>query len=208
MLGYNMFAYCKNNPLNYADPSGNAAILTCTGEINLFIRDLSGFFGAGGGGGGGYAAAAVAGMADSIQRKKDYHFYNSNEELVLHRLEKYGVAFYKGVLVIKTPFDASFSYGFIGISKEQLDSATLKHEYGHAVQKKSMWWGKYIVNVVIPSITINLLDRQEKLPYDYYSYPWEAEANVLGNVILSQDGKDPLPQGGVYLILGFDTIVF
>ena len=56
--------------------------------------------------------------------------------------------------------------------------------------------GKYILDVVIPSVTINLLHRQGKLPYDYYSYPWEAEANALGNVTFSQEGKDPLPQGG------------
>lgn len=122
--------------------------------------------------------------------------YNTNEEFVIEKLKTQSIAYYKGVLVIKTPFDASFSFGFIGISHQQLDSDTLKHEYGRTVQLKNMGKAKYIVNVVIPSITINLLDRQDKLPYDYYSYPWEAEANALGNVILTQDGKDPLPQGG------------
>jgi hypothetical protein len=56
--------------------------------------------------------------------------------------------------------------------------------------------GKYITNVAIPSVTINLLDRQGNLTYDYYSYPWEAEANKLGGFALSQDNKPPLPQGG------------
>ena len=77
-----MFAYCKNNPVNYADPSGNAAIVTCTGEINLFIRDLSGFFGAGGGGGGGYASAAAADAVTSsqgnVERKLYYQRFGDN----------------------------------------------------------------------------------------------------------------------------------
>ena len=152
-------------------------------------------FSSGGGGGGGSASAAVSGVTAAVQRKTA-NFDNSSEEDVLNRVETYGVAFYKGVLVVKTQYDASYSFGFIGISHLQLDSDTLKHEYGHTVQLKNMGVGKYIVDVVIPSITINLLERQGKLPYDYYSYPWEAEANVLGNVILSQEKKEPLPQGG------------
>ena len=29
VLGYNMFAYCINNPVMYSDPSGHSIILTC-----------------------------------------------------------------------------------------------------------------------------------------------------------------------------------
>ena len=29
MLGYNMFAYCNNNPVMYSDPDGHSIILTC-----------------------------------------------------------------------------------------------------------------------------------------------------------------------------------
>ena len=54
----------------------------------------------------------------------------------------------------------------------------------------------YITDVAVPSITINILDRKGKLPYDYYSYPWEAEANKLGGADFSQSQKPPLPQGG------------
>ncbi|MBO5891657.1 MAG: RHS repeat-associated core domain-containing protein [Oscillospiraceae bacterium] len=190
-LGYNMFAYCKNNPVNYADPSGNAAFWTTTGDVNPFLA-LTSYLGSGGGGGGS-ASAAVSGVTAAVQRKTT-NFDNSSEEDVLNRVETYGVAFYKGVLVVKTQYDASYSFGFIGISHLQLDSDTLKHEYGHTVQLKNMGVGKYIVDVVIPSITINLLERQGKLPYDYYSYPWEAEANALGNAILSQEKKNHYPK--------------
>ena len=54
--------------------------------------------------------------------------------------------------------------------------------------------GKYIVGVAIPSITINMLDDNGKLHYDYYSYPWEAEANILGGANVSQSQKPALPQ--------------
>ena len=192
-----MFAYCQNNPTNYFDPSGNAAVMTCHADADMFLWGGLGYLGfsAGGGGGGGNASAAVSSVTALVRQKTDC-FYNSNEEDVLSRVETNGVAFYKGVLVVKTQYDASFSFGFIGLSHLQMDSKTLKHEYGHTVQMKNMGVGKYIVDVVIPSVTINLLDRKGKLPYDYYSYPWEAEANALGGVILSDEKKDPLPQGG------------
>lgn len=86
--------------------------------------------------------------------------------------------------------------GFIGLSKQQQNSNTLKHEYGHKVQLDNMGLRNYIENVAIPSVTINILDRQGKLPYDYYSYPWEAEANELGGATLSQSWKPELPQNG------------
>lgn len=60
---------------------------------------------------------------------------------------------------------------------------------------QNMGVGKYVKDVAIPSVMINVLDRKDKLPYDYYSYPWEAEANKLGGSTLS-DGKPPLPQDG------------
>ncbi len=40
----------------------------------------------------------------------------------------------------------------------------------------------YIADVTIPSVTIYSLNRQGKLPYAYYSYPFEAEADRLGGV--------------------------
>ena len=103
---------------------------------------------------------------------------------------------YKGAFVIKTPFDASFSFKIIGLSKTQQNADTLKHEYGHTVQFENMGMRKYIKEVMIPSLTINLLSRQEKLPYDYYSYPWEAEANKLGGSTLHDKDMPPLPEGG------------
>ena len=103
---------------------------------------------------------------------------------------------YKGKLVIKTSFDASFSFGIIGLGFRDLDVNSLNHEYGHCLQMDRMGVISFTKNVAIPSVLINLLARQGKLPYDYYSYPWEAEANLLGGSSLADDERKPkLPPG-------------
>lgn len=125
----------------------------------------------------------------------DFYNYNSNNKSEDVVFSSNYFSNYNGVLVIKTPFDASFSFGFIGLSKYQQNPNTLKHEHGHFIQLQNKGIGSYITDVAIPSVTINILDRLGKLPYDYYSYPWEAEANQLGGSTFSQN-KNPLPQGG------------
>ena len=41
----------------------------------------------------------------------------------------------------------------------------------------------YLLLVAIPSVTANILDRMRILPYDYYSSPWEYEADLAGGVV-------------------------
>lgn len=135
----------------------------------------------------------IVGFAGNVASDiKNYDSGNQSEE---KELRSNYFSSYKGVPVIKTPFKSSFSFGFIGLSSRQQNANTLKHEYGHALQLKNMGICRYIVNVAIPSVTINRLSRLGKLPYDYYTYPWEAEANRLGGSTLSQSRKPPLPQG-------------
>ena len=64
MLGYNMFAYCNNNPVNAIDPDGHAIMY-------ISFRDdptLNMYFGGGGGGGGGYAFAGFSSSKDKIDK--------------------------------------------------------------------------------------------------------------------------------------------
>ena len=176
--GNNMFAYCMNNPVNMIDSAGNWPQWikdTANWVDNNIIEPIERF------------------VEDVTQDIQNFDINNQSEENVF---ESNYFSNYKGTLVIKTPFDASFSFGFIGLSSQQQNSETLKHEYGHTIQLENMGVQRYITNVVVPSVTINILDRQGKLPYDYYSYPWEAEANQLGGVILSQSWKPTLPQDG------------
>ena len=60
-----------------------------------------------------------------------------------------------------------------------------------------MGFVNYIKNVGIPSVTGYLKDP---LPYDYYTAPWEAEADYYGGVIRSdKELDDPwVPQDGYY----------
>ena len=136
----------------------------------------------------------VANFVEDIS--EDYNNYDSNNQSEDVVFASNYFSNYKGSLVIKTPFDSSFSFGIIGLSTQQQNSNTLKHEYGHTVQLDNMGFWEYLEKVAIPSVTINILSRQGKLPYDYYTYPWEAEANALGEATFSPSGKPALPQGG------------
>jgi len=175
--GYNMFAYCFNNPVNMSDSSGHWPqwMKNAANWVNNNIIQ-----------------PVVCVIKDVAEDIKNYDLNNQSEENVF---KSNYFSNYKGALVVKTPFDASFSFGFIGLSTQQQNTNTLKHEYGHTVQMENMGVGSYIVDVAVPSVAINILDRQGKLPYDYYSYPWEAEANKLGESSLSQCWKASLPQG-------------
>ena len=182
--GYNLFAYCMNNPVNMSDPSGG---WPSWNDIKVGFKKVVNWV-------DNNIIQPVVGFVEDVVEDFDNYDSNNQSEDVVFSSNYFSN--YNGALVVKTPFDASFSFGFIGISTKQQNSNTLNHEYGHTVQMKNMGIGSYITDVAVPSITINILDRKGKLPYDYYSYPWEAEANKLGGVALSQSWKAPLPQGG------------
>ena len=70
-IGHNMFAYCGNNPVNRADPSGHAFVQVCfdtDGGIQMLGPCM---WGGGGGGGGGvaYAASAVSSFPKETAKK-------------------------------------------------------------------------------------------------------------------------------------------
>ena len=174
--GYNMYVYCFNNPVNLADSSGNWPKWIEDG-LSWFKKNV---------------INPIAKFAKDIAEDiKNYDPNNVSEEKVFS--SNY-FSSYKGVLVIKTPFDASFSYGIIGLSQNRQTSTTLNHEYGHAIQMSNMGIIDYTAKVAIPSITINILDRIDKLPYDYYGAPWEAEADRLGGVNRTYNNT-PWPEG-------------
>ena len=187
LRGYNMFVYCFNNPVMYTDHTGHWPFWNYITEyISIDYWIYSNFVLP-------FANDISDTIIDIAEDAKNYNPNNQCEEVVF---EANYFSNYKGTLVIKTDFSSSFSIGFIGLSKKQQNVKTLKHEYGHKLQLLDKGVGKYIIDVAIPSVTINLLDKCGKLPYDYYSYPWEAEANALGGVAISQSQKPTLPQGG------------
>ena len=193
--GYNMFAYCGNNPVNYSDPAGT-----------MMVIDKRGL---GGGGSVDDSAKRIVNKAFEmigdalntiyeltlqpiVEDLSNYDVSNTSEQKVF---DAHYFSCYKGAFVLKTSLDTSFSYGIIGLSRLQQDVNTLRHEYGHVMQLQRDGVIGYTFGVMIPSMTINVLDRYNKLPYDYYSYPFEAEANILGGAEFLPSNLPMLPAG-------------
>ena len=180
--GYNVYAYCFNNPINMTDETGT---WPSWNDIKSGFRKVVDWVDKN-------IYQPVVGFFEDVV--EDYHNYDSDNQSADVVFESNYFSNYKGAFVLKVPTDASFSFGFIGLSTAQLNGDTLNHEYGHILQFRDTNVFNYLGNVAIPSITINLLQRKGKLPYDYHSYPWEAEADQLGGV--SRNLKNPLPAGG------------
>lgn len=109
--------------------------------------------------------------------------------VLLFNLKKYekitrdGITFY----YVKHVNDCGISLGnFIFLdSDKSISSFALKHEYGHQLQSKKLG-PLYLLIIGIPSAVSNLIYRliKNKLSNPqkwYYSLPWEAWANKLGN---------------------------
>ena len=183
-IGYNVFAYCFNNPVNMTDQAGSWPswndIKTGFAAIGNWVNNS--------------IIAPIVGFGADIA--EDYRNYNPENEDPNVAFSANYFSNYNGAFVILTDFDASFSFGIIGLSRMK-DADSLKHEYGHWLQLENRGWLSYITGVCIPSATINLLARLNKLPYDYYSYPFEAEANNLGgSTAKDYRGYPALPTGG------------
>ena len=179
ILGYNQYAYCFNNPVNCEDESGNwTEWLNPAGAIRKLIKKK--------------VAPKVQKVVNNV--KEDYNNFNRNNEDENKVFKSNYFSAYKGAIVVRTPFDASFSYGIIALNTNNEDSSELNHEYGHYLQMQDKGVADYTKEIAIPSITANVLKRMGKLPYDYYGSPWESEADLLGGVTRIEDGT-PWPEG-------------
>ena len=119
LMGYNLYAYCFNNPVNQFDASGSWPKWVHTYVINP-------------------AKAVAEFVSDVVEDIKNYDSTNESEAVVF---ESNYFSNYKGAVVVKTPFDASFSIGFIGLSHNDYgDHEMLKHEYGHTRQFNQIGW--------------------------------------------------------------------
>jgi RHS repeat-associated protein len=172
MHGNNMFAYCGNNPVNRVDPTGYVFI-NIAWDFDGLPNSLFPEFGTGFAGGNAVVAAT---KSDPVYQ----YVTNTNEQTVINA--KY-FAFYKGKLAIKLPIknNAAF-YVCMFIGNDVTDETTIRHEYGHSLQWEKRGGLLYTCNIAIPSVIGNIVDRFDKLAYDYYTSPWEAEADQLGGV--------------------------
>ena len=161
ILGFNMFAYCGNNPVMFKDPSGNwlervqSILIHISQKVFQSIAKFMGGF-----------------LADMMNFDKN----NESEEKVLN--SNY-FSSYKGKLVIRTDGDRSGSFGVIFLTRETNDRMNpedvVRHEYGHTIQLEQLGILKYALNIGLPS-------WQNWGTGDYYDKPWEITADIYGGV--------------------------
>ncbi|MBQ8393462.1 MAG: RHS repeat protein [Clostridia bacterium] len=182
--GNNLYIYCFNNPVMYTDSNGNWP------EVSIPVLEWYEMY------------------LETVELlKEDAEKFDINNESESVVFESNFFSGYKGVLVVKTPMKSSFSFGFIGLQNNTTNPNIIKHEYGHILQLRKYGQAKYIFNIAIPSVMIHFLQKKGKLPYDYYTYPWEAEANELGKAEFPPKGQ-PLPPDADVSYFGLIKLFF
>ncbi len=176
--GLNLFAYCANDPINMYDPSGCIGILVLSVLVLKTVADK--------------AARALASLVDWAEEfvsdvYSDIEKFDKNNENPQNVFDAKYFSCYKGVFVIKTPFEGSFSYGIIGLSRHSKKIDSLNHEYGHYLQLQKYGLMNYSKYIAAPSFTGFLLHEERKLPGDYFGSYWEAEADKLGGVVRTEN---------------------
>ena len=178
-----MFAYCMNNPSNYHDPSGNFCLLSCNGEVDLFTRGVTDFsFG------GNLSSNGGGGTGVNYRKKFRDFITNISEEATFSYLDIYGIALYKGALIIRADLGqgSAFSLGIIVMddyySANQEGIDTLKHERGHLSHLRQIGLPRYLLKVAVPSAIGAYLSNKNMLSVDYESLPWERIADFYGGV--------------------------
>ena len=174
-VGYNMYAYCNNSPVKYSDVGGNMCVSEGDGNIGsvkakaLNIQYFTEF------------------RSERIRNgltidSSNFNIMNSDPEKVI---QSNYLSAYKGIVYIKVHsivpdwFGLSFGVVFIG---DGVTVDTVKHEYGHTRQLFQMGIPSYLVNVAYPSVIGWALDYCGVLECDYYSLPWEYQADIYGDV--------------------------
>ena len=172
VLGYNMFAYCNNDPVNKNDTDGSRPVemdedpnrrlvATIRPERPNNQTQVS------------RISQIAVGLAEDII---NFDVNNQSEEKVL--ASNY-FSIYKGVPVVRVDGNRSGSFGVIALTRETYKRPNpadiVRHEYGHVVQMKQLGVIKYAIDIFLPSA----------LEYgggDYYSRPWEITADIYGGV--------------------------
>ena len=174
-----MFAYCGNNPVIFADPSGCLYFFTLDMETYGFLSSTLQHYT----GGGGSIATSKSASSQVIRKEIDF-FNNTSEQIVL---ESTTIAFYHGVPVLKADLGngSAFSFGMIVMDDDyvfdQLGVNTLKHEYGHRLHMNDIGVVSYTMTTAIPSLICAGLTNVKILPNKYYySLPWEHIAEHYG----------------------------
>ena len=206
LIGFNMYAYCSNNPVMNVDPSGRAWydwISTIVGFLNP-VNTTTAI--------GAIVVAAISGRWTDVVT--DWYSgclnpFNTSEDTVM---DAQVLSFYKGSTVIwQDTISTCSAFGTIW-ADDYMNSTSLKHEYGHSIQE-NLLGPAYDHTIFWPSVRYNIYDRIiDGDPIDYYSMPWERTADFLGGVTASEreEGykKGSLAWGIAENILGYGISPF
>ena len=183
--GYNLFVYCFNNPVNLSDSGGNwPEWMEIVGWVDENIAQP--------------IAQAVDYLNEDI---RNYDKHNKDESKVL---ESHFFSSYNGVFVLRVPIsDIGFSYGIIvlGYKENSLNEVAVMHEYGHRLQLDEMGYVDYTLNVALPSVVAWFINEQGKLPFNYFSSPWEAGADSRVGITRGSFTDPWQPSDGYYRYL-------
>jgi len=157
VLGYNLYAYCMNNPINMLDETGHWP--QWFKDVGNWVKKVS---------------DVVENVAEDI---KNFKINNQSEEVTL---ESNYISAYKGKIVIRTDFERSGSFGILFISRLASERSNaedeVRHEYGHTMQLAQLGMLKYTLCIFIPSMFEWGSDPI------YYRRPWEITADIYGGV--------------------------
>ncbi|MDE6016241.1 MAG: DNRLRE domain-containing protein [Acetatifactor sp.] len=167
--GHNLFAYCFNNPVNMADPSGHWP----TFIKDKIIQPIEKIY---------------TGITEDIN---NFDIHNTSEKKVL---ESNYFSSYKGVPTFRIEGQRSGSFGAMFIStSEPVDVEDIvQHEYGHTQQLKQLGAFKYALCIGLPS-------WQKWGSGEYYDKPWEITADIYGGVESRTHSQDDIEAGFAYL---------
>ena len=162
LSGYNMFAYCFNNPVNMADNSGNWP---------QWIKDAANWLN------NSIIQPVASFVKDITEDINNFDWNNESEEKVL---ESNYFSSYKGVPTFRIGGNRSGSFGAMFITREtnnrDYPEDIVRHEYGHTLQLKQLGVIDYALCIALPSW------QEWGTNPNYYSRPWEITADVLGGV--------------------------
>ena len=200
--GYNLFAYCFNNPVNMDDQSGHwpqwlknavktvASVVTQVKAVLSIPSTVVKIAVAS-------TVAVVSGQAtvgDVVNDVKNYSFFNKDETKVLNSKV---FSSYKGTPVLKQDISGGSMpiCNTILLSKSEWDVETVKHEWGHTAQQSLMGTPKFMTRIAVPSLIGAALNVD-----DYYSQPWERSADFFGGATHSYSNNSGF-WAGLYFIM-------
>ncbi len=175
IVGYNMFAYCGNNPVNMSDPMGNSA-------SELLSKILIGLI------------ILTWGEWSAEKLEEDWENFDINNSDVNKVYDATYISAYKGVPVIRYTSEELTSWALNGVivlnhnldEGEYFRKRNLDHEYGHILQERELGKQKYLEYIFLPSATSHILyETFPELKQYYYDMPWEYDADIRGGVTRS-----------------------